>query len=386
MNLLSIPARNARRKPLRFAMLVLLFALGVLSITALSILSEKVGESLEKKLTAYGANILITPQTEELSVSYGGINLGSMVYEVTPLDADATVANIRSIGHKERLAAVAPKLVTMREVSGVPVGIIGVDLNEELSMKDYWIVDGTFPGDEMDILVGSDAAARLDVAPGDSLAIEGSAFNVAGVLEPTGGEDDGVVFGHLSAVQTLTGRPGEASFVEVAALCAGCPIEDIVAQLRTALPGVEVKALRSVVQQRMYTIGFVQNLTLTVSLVILLTACAMVGVSMLQAVAERKKDIGILRSLGYSKPRVFVIFAAEAVAIGMLAGLIGYAGGFMASRKVLDALDMADTTVAFDPLALVAACGLFAAVSGLAAAYPAWKASSVDPAEALVSL
>jgi putative ABC transport system permease protein len=136
----------------------------------------------------------------------------------------------------------------------------------------------------------------------------------------------------------------------------------------------------------MYTIGFVQNLTLTVSLVILLTACAMVGVSMLQAVAERKKDIGILRSLGYSKPRVFVIFAAEAVAIGMLAGLIGYAGGFMASRKVLDALDMADTTVAFDPLALVAACGLFAAVSGLAAAYPAWKASSVDPAEALVSL
>ena len=85
----------------------------------------------------------------------------------------------------------------------------------------------------------------------------------------------------------------------------------------------------------MSSVKFVQKLALSISLVILVTASAMVGISILSSVNERKKDIGILRSLGYGKSRVFMIFCLEAGLIGALAGAIGYLVGFGASLKTL---------------------------------------------------
>jgi len=387
MNILTIPARCLRRKPLRSLVLLAVFTLGVTSIVALQNVSSVVGEGLERKLTAYGANIMLTPHSESLSVSYGGLQLGDLLMERTPLDLDELYAGVASIELAERISVVAPKLVAMTSLDGAQVGLIGVDWDRELLLKSHWAVDGAFPEGEArqkGLLAGSQVAARLGLQPGDSVIIEGAGFTVTGVLQPMGSDDDRVLFADLASLQALKGRPGQADFAEVAALCAGCPIEDIVAQLRTALPGVDVKALRSVVEQRMYSIHFVQNLVMTVSLVILLTGCCMVGLSMLSAVNERRKEIGLLRSLGYSKGRVFGIFCAEALLMGLLAGALGYGLGFGASFEVVKALGVADTaTLTFSPGQLALTCAGIAFVSVLAAALPAWKASRVHPWQVL---
>lgn len=89
MNLCTIPLRNLRRKPLKNLLLALVLTLGVAAITALFGVSRVVGESLEKKLTAYGANILVTPRSEKLTVSYGGLALGDMLYGLEYLDEAA---------------------------------------------------------------------------------------------------------------------------------------------------------------------------------------------------------------------------------------------------------------------------------------------------------
>ena len=113
----------------------------------------------------------------------------------------------------------------------------------------------------------------------------------------------------------------------------------------------------------------------------------MIGLSMLSAVNERKKDIGILRSLGYGKSQVFTIFCLEAGFIGALAGFIGYVGGFGASFKALDYLALAEGAVpVFSVGHLVLASGVFALITVVAAVYPAWKGASVDPTTALVAL
>ncbi|WP_051258208.1 hypothetical protein [Desulfovibrio cuneatus] len=81
MNLLTLPVRYARAKWLRTLLLVAIFALGVASMTGLHQVSQAVGESLEKKLLSYGANILVTPKREVLTVSYGGYTLGDVTLE-----------------------------------------------------------------------------------------------------------------------------------------------------------------------------------------------------------------------------------------------------------------------------------------------------------------
>lgn len=387
MNILTIPLRNLRRRPSRALLLLSVFTLGIMSIIALYQVSLVIGDSLERKLSAYGANIILSPEAEKLSVSYGGFNMGEMVFDVQGLSETEAVQAIRSIELKERISIVAPKLIAMARVKETPVALVGVRWEEELALKSYWGVQGDFPADIGDLLLGRKVAERFHFTEGDTIPLFDRNFRIAGILYETGSDDDNVILMDLGLLQSLTGKPNQTSFIEVAALCSGCPIDDIVAQIQTNLPGVEIKALQNVINARMASIGFVQQLVFTISLVILITAAAMVGLSMLSAVNERKKDIGILRSLGFGKRQIFVIFTLEAALLGAVAGILGYATGFYASIEALAFLSLSDGAQPVFLFSQLWITGVTAAlITILAAAYPAWKGATIEPSEALTAL
>lgn len=389
MNLLTIPMRYTRVKWPRTLLLLTVFTLGVASMTGLRQVSALIGDSFEKKLISYGANILITPKRETITVSYGGYTLGDVTLEEHWISLEEALRGIDAMPLRANVAVVAPKLPAPVRVDGRPVAVVGVDWQAELALKAYWDAEGELPGpDSVDVvLAGASLAEKLGIRPGRTLPLDGAPMRVSGVLRPTGGDDDAVLFAPLSFVQKLAGKPGQAAFLEVAALCSGCPIDDIAAQLREALPGTEVRALRQVAESRMYAVHFAQNLAFYVSLVILVTACAMLVMSMLSAVNERRKEIGIMRAVGFSRPGVFTVFAAEALGIGLVSGAAGYAAGHVLADYVLERLHLADAvTLSFDPASFFGAVGVVSLASALAAAFPAWKASLVEPAEALVAL
>lgn len=387
MNLCTIPLKNMVRKPAKTTLLFSIFSLGVISIVALYQVSLVVGESLEQKLTAFGANIVVAPMIEKLSVSYGGFHMGDMLFDIQDLDEEETSGAILSIELSERVSVVAPKLVTMTKVGETPIALVGVRWQDELGIKSYWATDGVFPSHSSQLLVGGLAAAKLGLNKGDKLTLFDHEFQVSGILYETGSDEDSVILLDLGILQELLGRPGSVSFVEVAALCSGCPIEDIVAQIRKQLPAASVTALQNVVNQRMASVLFVQKLAFAISLVILVTASAMVGLSMLSAVNERKRDIGVLRSLGYSKFKVFNIFCLEAGLIGAFAGFIGYIFGFGASFKALEYLDLVEGVApvfSFGQFGFVVILSVL--ISIFSALYPAWKGAAIEPSQALVAL
>lgn len=376
-----------RKKWVKTMLLLLVFTLSVVSIVSLNYVSRVVGESLEKKLTAFGANILVMPGSEKLTVSYGGFSLGDMVMGITDLRESEVEEKVLSIGYRDRISVIAPKLVSMTKIGDVAVGVVGVRFDREKVLKGYWALDGAFPNTENGILAGSKAAEKLGLAVGDRFDLSGQTAVVAGVIQPTGSDDDSVLFANLNFAQALFSEPDHVSFVEVSALCAGCPIEDIVVQISEKLPGTEIQALQSIVKQRMYAMHFVEHLILTVSLVILFIACCMVGATMLSSVNERIKEIGLLRSLGFSRRNIFGIFCFEAVLIGMASGIVGYFGGYALSLKVLALLDMSkEAVLTMHAGHLALTCLLIVGVSILAAFFPSWKAASIEPSTALISL
>jgi len=238
-----------------------------------------------------------------------------------------------------------------------------------------------------ELLAGAKAAATLGLEPGGKVALGGATLKVAGVLGATGSEDDNVLFLDLHALQRMHGKENMVHFVEIAALCAGCPIEEITAQLSEKLPDVQITAMQQVVKQRMMSVELVKQLALSVSVVILLTACVMIALSIFSSVNERKQEVGVLRAVGFSRAAIFFLFSLEALLVGLAAGLVGYAGGYAASVQMLGVLDLAkEATLHFDPLHL---CATLAGVAGLAtaaAAWPALKAARVEPSQALVML
>jgi len=68
----------------------------------------------------------------------------------------------------------------------------------------------------------------------------------------------------------------------------------------------EINAVQKMVKQRMSAVNFVEKIALILSLVIVVTACFMIGIFMYASVNERKKEIGILRAIGYSTFNIFL--------------------------------------------------------------------------------
>ncbi len=101
---------------------------------------------------------------------------------------------------------------------------------------------------------------------------------------------------------------------------------------------------------------------------------------MLVSVTERTKEIGIRKSIGAKKVNILMQFLAEAVALSLFGGVAGVAIGVGGGNAVAMAMNTAITFPWFWAGIGLAVCGGIGIIFGL---YPAWKAASLDPIEAL---
>ena len=101
---------------------------------------------------------------------------------------------------------------------------------------------------------------------------------------------------------------------------------------------------------------------------------------MLVSVTERTREIGIRMAVGARAADILVQFLIEAVTLSAIGGAIGIAGGVGFSRLVAYLKDMPTVTPFFWIIIAVVSSAVIGIISGF---YPAWKASKLDPIDAL---
>ncbi len=385
MNLRSIAFSNLRRRKARAAFLVVGVLIGVATVVALISLTSAMRVEAQDRMEDYGANILITPRTDELALSYGGVSLGGVSVSGRGLTA-ADVRRIDTIDDRKNLSVVAPVLLGTVKIAGRPVLLMGARVKDELRLKRWWKIDGRAPQAPGELLAGRDAARVLGLRMGDIVRLKGVEFTLTGILEPTGSQDDDLLLVDLPSAQRLLGRPGEISLVEVAALCSGCPIEEIVAQLSHALPAAKVTAMQEVVESRMHALDQLRTMSLVIAGVVLVIEALVVFVTMMGAVSERTREIGIFRALGFRRGHVTRLILVEALAASALAGVLGYVAGMGTTYAVLPLVADDATHVVWLLSVAIGSVLVSAVVGGLASLYPAIRASRLDPTEALRAL
>ncbi|MHB8709062.1 MAG: ABC transporter permease [Desulfuromonadales bacterium] len=385
MNLRTIAFNNLRRRKARMVFLLTGLFLGVATVVTLLSLTRSLTAEVEHKLDNFGANILITPHSEELSLSYGGITLGGVT--VAPVEIrQSDLARLATIRNANNVAAVAPKVLGAAQVGERRVMLMGVDPRVEFQLKRWWTLDGHPLADEDDLVVGSAAARRFGLTPGGTVQLAGQAFTVTGVLQETGSQDDDLFIIGLPVAQRLLGREGQVSLVEVAALCAGCPVEEMVEQIAAVLPDARVSAIQQVVKTRLHALDQFRAFSFGVAVVVILIGALVVFVTMMGSVNERTREIGIFRALGFRRGHVVSLILTEAVSVSFLAGVLGYLGGMGATRLLLPYLATDHPHLVWDPLLAAGALALALLVGALASLYPALHASRMDPTEAFRSI
>lgn len=384
MNLYTIAWNNLRRRKGRLAFLVAGLLLGVATVVTLMSLVQALTAEARHELEKFGANILITPKSDRLSLSYGGIDVGGVTVAAHDIP-QAELAKIGTIPNHRNVAAVAPKVLGAVTVKGERVLLMGVDPAVEFHLKRWWKVNGDPVNGPSDLVAGSAAATRLGLTRGAQIKLDGRLFTVSGILAATGSQDDQLLIADLASAQQLLGKVGRLSMVEVAALCSNCPVEAMVGQIGNVLPDVEVRAIQQVVRSRMQALDQFRTLSLAVAGVVLLIGALVVFVTMMNSVQERTREIGIFRAIGFRRRHIIQILLLEALAVGLVAGVLGYLAGIGITELALPFFGGHHGPSGNLLLALEAV--LLAVVVGcLAASYPAWQASQLEPSEALRSL
>lgn len=383
MRLEKISVINIRRHFSRAALLTIGLTVAVATVVALYTITTVMQNDLQKKLDAYGANIVIVPKTKSLPLSYNGIDLGGLEYK-SQIMSESDVDKLKHISHyAANLKVIAPALINLAEIKGKKAVAVGVDFTKEFEVKKWWQLGaGRRPKGRGEALLGSRAASMLGLKVGRMMTIEGSRFKVAGILQPVGSTEDDLVYVDLKQAQTMYGQPGQISMIEVAAWCYNCPIEQIVAHASDKLPNAKITAVWQAAAGRNKVVTQFTLFSIVLSAIMVLVAVLIVFTNMLSAVRERRREIGIFRAIGYRRLNILEIIIFETLLIGIISGLVGYVLGFFAARILAPGVGVVLPVELDINIAYFAVLGTMMLVP-LASLYPALTAANLSPAEAI---
>ncbi len=360
---------SASRGRLSVALLALVSGAAVCS--ALLGLYLDAESKLTRELRTLGANLVVSPPPGSGS---------------DPALEDAGVMDRIEAQRTPNVVAAAPFLYLVGETSGRPVIVAGTWLDEVARMDSWWKVDGRWVSsrdDRNECMVGRVAARQLGLAAGSSLDLRAGdrsvSLIVAGIVNSGGNEDNQVLLS-LPVAQELANLAGRIGMVELSVAGSPDQVDAFAGRLAVALPGLDVRPVRQLTEAEGAILGRIRGLLFwTVLLILLLTGLCVLA-SMAALAMERRRDVGLMKAIGGSMSRVLRLFLAEAGALGLAGGLIGYLLGLGLAEWAGERVFGMAVTPRWEVLPLTVALSVGVALAG---AFPLRLLGHVRPAEIL---
>jgi ABC-type antimicrobial peptide transport system permease subunit len=232
------------------------------------------------------------------------------------------------------------------------------------------------------IWIGSAARESMNKEVGDSLRLGDSLYKVVGIYQ-TGDplEDSGSVLA-LGEAQTLLGKPRQVSLFYIL-LKDPDHSQRLINRVEKRWPDLAISTTGDFLDNQI-TADMLQGYVWAIAgLAILIGGVGMTN-AQLMAVYERTREIGVLRAVGWTKWRVLRMILAESIFVGLLGGLLGIAMGWFAIYAFSDIFQMFGATTTSVGSDLLGQAALVVLTLGMAGGiYPAWRASQLEPIEAL---
>jgi putative ABC transport system permease protein len=393
MRLHTLVLKDISRRKTKLVLAVLSVVVAAAAIVAVITTFSAATQGLYEESNKFGANIIVRPEVKTIPLVAGSTSIGSLSTGENYIE-ESEIPKIYTIKNNANLAVVAPRLYGIAELGNSSVVIMGVDPEKEIKLKSWWniqghwIAAGTLDSEKTEIMVGSDIAGPLGLKEGSPITLSQGNVSinarVAGVIERTGGNEDGYVILPLAASQYLLSKEGKVSSLEVRALCNNCPVEEMSRQIEEVFPGLEARPMSQIVKNEMAVIEHTQSSAMAVSIITLLVSTLTIASTMLASVNEKLKEIGIMRAVGASNSQIVFMLFFEGAIIGSVGGIIGFAIGTVTSLIAAPYLVSVTPSPMWEILPLVV--GVCIVTGMIASVVPARRALGIDPAEVLRSV
>jgi putative ABC transport system permease protein len=364
--MLELVLANLKTRPFRTLISVVGVALGVVLVILFTGLARGMTNDMARRASNWKAEIVFTRP-------------GAM--EITSSNASVSTTYAERLKEIEGVQATVPVIRYITPSPNQRWGIMqidGIEWQPFAEMNDMQILQGRAAVANDEVILDERYVEDQNVRLGDKIELLGKNYTVVGIFAPPSGAR---IKMSLAAMQNALEAENRCTYILVK-LKDGAQAEEVAARINQVLPGNKVNLTRDLVidaQER------IPGLNLFLRVLVGLGAFVstiFVLLSMYTTITERRKEIGILKSLGASKTFIISTIEGEAFLIGVLGIALGLAVSFLAAFVIGKSFELA---FEFSPNWILTAILIAVGGSLAGALYPAWRASGIDPVEVMVN-
>ena len=374
--------------------------IGVASVIALMAIGNGFSENITSEINSIGTNLVSISTDYDNSDGYPSLSME----DVAALSDSGNVPSASRVG-----AIIQGQQTVTHGGESVNTAVSGAspDYMAINNLNEYQLGDGLTEGDLATsarvAVLGAGVASDLfgmEYPVGGQIKINGVSYEVIGVLEEGGGgiggfTDDNVYIPISTALSRLYSdrtRHGQKAVSTIAVEAAGSEqVDDVIAEVTETL-----RERHDIIygEDDDFSIFDQSSLldtvnTVTASLTAFLGAIAAISLLvggigimniMLVSVTERTREIGIRKAIGAFRRDILVQFLLESMVLSLLGGALGIMLGWLMTRAASTVFDL---TMVIDARTVMLSASFAAAVGLIFGIYPAWRASKLQPIEAL---
>lgn len=411
MKHLTLASKNLLRRPVRTLLTVAGVSLAVAVAVSLGGFNLGYRQALDRSIERLGFQMMIMakgcPYEAATMMLKGGTGLLYLPGDIfDKVKSDESILSITPIF----VGIAAKEGSSIRDDEGTKSFSIisGIDTASFLTMKPWLkFKDGTgydggrwFKQDSANEVVLGFEVAQYEqrkvgdtfyttVTPNGQTEAKTHEFKIVGILDRTGTQDDGTIFMPLKNAQMIFNRPTDLTIIGIKLKKFGA------VELREfegrwlKIPEVQVVSLEQVKGTLVSLVGTAQVMIAAVAIIAVIVAVIGVVNTILMSVYERTGEIGVMKAIGAYRSDIFKLIWLETLAVCVTGGLLGCviaivgASVVEAAIRSLINLGVQGSIVAITTKLVGSALVVSILLGFFAGLYPAWRAASMRPIEAI---
>ncbi|MFM7062483.1 MAG: ABC transporter permease [Actinomycetes bacterium] len=366
MTFLTLVLKNLVRQRVRTLLTVVGITVGIATVVALGAVTAGTKRTADAFITAGEAQFIVAQK--------GAADLSFSRLDATVLPAVAEVPGV---------ARVSGVQLEILKVGSNPFFFLGGVEPSLLRSQGLDVRRGRLPRGGNEVVLGVDAARDLGARVGGTVELARTPMTVVGIYDTSVVWQRGGGFAPLDTVQRMVERPGFVTLAYVTVAPDADP-DAVAAQIRRRVP--EVVTISGADEYGQVDQGFtlIDGASTAISALAILVGGIGVMNTMVMAIFERTREIGVLRAVGWPAGRVLRMVVAESLLLCLAAAVLGSLVGVALVQLVVLLPSVSGLVVpAYPPSVFLRAMVVALAVGLLGAVYPAVRATRLTPMEAL---
>jgi len=237
------------------------------------------------------------------------------------------------------------------------------------------------------VMLGSMLAANLQKEVGDEVGVFGERYRVIGIHHSSNVFENGAMIMPLATLQGLLDMDGKVKSFNVIVEKKGEANKELIERVRQGIEQIESGIVATPTREhvdKLAEIRIARAMAWITSTIALIVGAVGTLNTMVMAVHERTREIGILRAIGWRKSRILRMVLGESVLLSFVGGLLGIALAYVILQLLTRLPWAAGFVVRYvEPSVVLQGLAIAALVGLLGGLVPAYRATKVRPTQAI---